>query len=347
MTTRIVHYINQFYGGIGGEEAASSPLLIREGPVGPGLALKKELGDGFEIVMTLVCGDNYFNDHSEQVIDDICRAVSGKADLLLAGPAFNAGRYGVACGTIGKSVAAKIRIPVVAGMYPENPAVEMCKRELLIVATGASAAGMKEAATNMARLAKKIANKEELLPAREEGYVPRGIRLNQVAEKPAALRAVDLLKKKLRGEPFVTEVAVQQYDKVTPAKPIGDLSKALIALVTEAGIVPFGNPDKIRHANAINWASYSLEGVYDLKEGQYEGVHGGFDASFANKDPDRVLPVDALRHFEKDGYIGKLYEKYYVTVGNGTTIAMARKFGEAIAKELLAARVQGVLVPAS
>ena len=28
----------------------------------------------------------------------------------------------------------------------------------------------------------------------------------------------------------------------------------------------------------------------DLECGKYEVVHGGFDAKFANEDPDRVLP---------------------------------------------------------
>ena len=33
---RIVHYVNQFFGGIGGEEAAGSPLKEMAGAVGPG-----------------------------------------------------------------------------------------------------------------------------------------------------------------------------------------------------------------------------------------------------------------------------------------------------------------------
>lgn len=55
MAKRIVHYINQFYGGIGGEEAAGAPLAIKDGPIGPGIALQKELGEGYEILMTIVC----------------------------------------------------------------------------------------------------------------------------------------------------------------------------------------------------------------------------------------------------------------------------------------------------
>ena len=42
-------------------------------------------------------------------------------DVFIAGPAFNAGRYGTACGAIGKLVQEHLNIPVVSGMYIENP----------------------------------------------------------------------------------------------------------------------------------------------------------------------------------------------------------------------------------
>ena len=36
---RVVHYINQFFAGVGGEEKADYQPETREGAVGPGLAL--------------------------------------------------------------------------------------------------------------------------------------------------------------------------------------------------------------------------------------------------------------------------------------------------------------------
>jgi glycine reductase len=56
---RIVHYVNQFFGGIGGEEKAHTPLEVREGPVGPGRALQQVLGGKGAVVATLICGDDY------------------------------------------------------------------------------------------------------------------------------------------------------------------------------------------------------------------------------------------------------------------------------------------------
>ena len=60
---KIVHYINQFFAGIGGEEKADYTPELREGVVGPGMGLKAALGEDYEIVSTIICGDNYFGEN--------------------------------------------------------------------------------------------------------------------------------------------------------------------------------------------------------------------------------------------------------------------------------------------
>ena len=40
---RVIHYINQFYAGIGGEDMASIGVSVKEEPVGPGLILRNEI----------------------------------------------------------------------------------------------------------------------------------------------------------------------------------------------------------------------------------------------------------------------------------------------------------------
>ena len=50
---RVVHYLNQFFGGIGAEEQAGVGLEVHNGAVGPGKLLEQLLGEGAEIVMTL------------------------------------------------------------------------------------------------------------------------------------------------------------------------------------------------------------------------------------------------------------------------------------------------------
>ena len=63
---RVVQYINQFFAQIGGEEKADIPAELREGPVGPGLALNQAWGDEAEVVATVICGDSYFNENLEK-----------------------------------------------------------------------------------------------------------------------------------------------------------------------------------------------------------------------------------------------------------------------------------------
>ncbi len=43
---RVVHYLNQFFGGQGGEEAAHLAPSIQDGAVGPGRLLEQVLGAG-------------------------------------------------------------------------------------------------------------------------------------------------------------------------------------------------------------------------------------------------------------------------------------------------------------
>ena len=63
----VILYLNQFYGGIGGEDKANTPPSILEGVVGPGVALNKALSGG-QITHTIICGDDYMNEHGEEAV---------------------------------------------------------------------------------------------------------------------------------------------------------------------------------------------------------------------------------------------------------------------------------------
>ncbi len=342
---RVVHYINQFFAGIGGEEKADYKPEIREGVVGPGMALAGALGDNVEIVATIICGDSYFNENLEAAKKEVLAMVEKyKPDMFIAGPAFNAGRYGTACGTIAKEVKEVLGIKAITAMYIENPGVDMYRKDLIIVETGNSAATMRTAVPALAKLALKMLNDEVIEGPKEEGYIERGIRVNYFADKIGAERAVDMLVKKLKGEAFETEYPMPIFDHVTPGKAILDLSKCKIALVTSGGVVPKGNPDKIASSSATNYGKYDINGVYDLTEATYETAHGGYDPTYCNADSDRVLPVDVLRDLEKEGVIGELHRYFYSTTGNGTSVKNAKKFSEEIALELLADGVQAVIL---
>ena len=254
---KAIHYINQFFGGIGGEDKADFKPVLKEGVVGPGMALNSLMKE-VQITHTIICGDNYMGSNKEEAIAEIMDLIKGlDFDFFIAGPAFQAGRYGVACGNICIAVKEKYNIPVVTSMNVENPGVEMFKKELPVFEGGHSAASMKKDAELIAKYIDKIAKNEPLGGAEENGYFPRGVR-HQVwldSKVSAAKRGVDMLVKKLRGEEFKTELPISKKDLIPVATPIKDLKNAKIAILTTGGIVPVDNPDRIQSASATRWGT--------------------------------------------------------------------------------------------
>ena len=341
---RVVHYINQFYGGVGGEDKADFKPELREGHAGPGLALKQQFGDQAEIAATVVCGDSYFNENVDEAINTIIPMIEKyKPDVFVAGPAFNAGRYGMACGTICRAVSEKLKVPTVTAMYGENPGVDSFRKDVYILPTGDSAADMRNAVPKLAAFALKLAKKEEIGSAAAEGYLSRGIRKNVFAGERGSKRAVDMLLKKIRGEKFETEYPMPVFDHVTPNPAIKDMTKTKVALVTSGGIVPKNNPDRIESSSASKYGKYDIQGVV-LTDANFETAHGGYDPVYANQDPNRVLPVDVMNDLQKEGKIGSLHKYYYSTVGNGTSVANAKSFALKFAAELKNDGVQAVIL---
>jgi glycine reductase len=342
---KVVHYLNQFFGGIGGEEKADITPSLKKGAVGPGASLASFLGDDFEIVATIVCGDNYFGENLEQAEETILEMVKGENPaVFVAGPAFNAGRYGVACGTIAKAVEEKLGIKVVTGMYPENPGVDMFKKDLHIIETPISAAGMKKTMPKIANLVKKMVGEEEILSPAIEGYIERGIRVNYFNEIRGSKRAVDLLVKKCNGEDVETEYSMPTFDKVAPNPAVKDVSKLKIAVVTSGGIVPHGNPDHIESSSATKWGKYSIEGMSAMSKDDFMTVHGGYDRAYVLENPNLVIPLDVLREMEVAGEIGELANYFISTTGTGTSTGNSKRFGEEFTKGLLEDKVDAVLL---
>ena len=345
MTYRIVHYTNQFFAGLGGEEKADLRPLVRPGAVGPAQGLEQALGGEAVVVATVICGDNYMAEHLTSATEEVLALIREHTpDAVTAGPAFNAGRYGTACGAVLEKVAAVLKVPVVSGMYPENPGVELYGRNVTLVKTGDSARGMKDALAKMAEVTRKLLRKEPLGPAKESGLLPRGIRRNVLHEKSGAERAVEMLLARLRQQPFVTEYPMPVFDRVPPSPPLKDLANATIALVTSGGICPKGNPDHIEASSATKYGEYGLEEFDRLTASSHETAHGGYDPTYANNDPNRVLPVDVMREMEKEGVFKKLYGKFFTTVGNGTPVANAKRFGAEIAAKLKKDGVDAVIL---
>jgi glycine reductase complex component B subunit gamma len=335
---KAVHYLNQFFAGLGGEDKAKTPPTRLEGAIGPGRGL---VAEGVEIVATLACGDDYFAEHEEEAVAALLGHLEELApQVLVAGPAFGSGRYGYACGTLA-AAAAEHGIPAVAAMHPENPGVDAAGKSY-IVPTAVNVAGMRDALPRVARLAAMLASGSEIGTPNEEGYLPRGFRRNYFADKTGAERAIDLLLGKLAGDTR-TEVG-GGLDRVEPPPAVRALADTLLALVTEAGCVPQGNPDRLASVRAQGWLRYDLNGEDTLAAARYESVHGGFDVTLANEDPNRLVPLDTVRELEREGRIGRLHEAFYTTTGNGTPVVTSTRFGREIAVELREAGVGAVLL---
>ncbi len=342
---KIVHYMNQFFAGIGGEDKADYKPEVREEVIGPGLALKAELGEDFEIVATVICGDNYFGENLDVATDTIIDMVKKyEPDVFVAGPSFNAGRYGVACGTICKAVEERLGCKVITASYEENPGVDMFRKDIITVKTGNSAATMKKSVGNIATLIKKLATGEEILGPDVEGYHERGIRMNYFAEERGSARAIKMLIKKMKGEEFSTDLPMPKFDRVAPAEAIKDITKAKIAVVTSGGIVPHGNPDRVESSNATRYGAYTMEGMKELSANDYMTVHGGYDRQFVMENPNLVVPLDVLREMEADGEFGELFNTFFSTTGTGTATGSAAKMGDAIAKTLHENNIDAVIL---
>ena len=341
---RVVHYINQFFAGIGGEAAANSPVIIRHEVVGAARALQGALGSDAEIVATLICGDNFFHDERERARHAVREALrSARPDVVVAGPAFEAGRYGIACAEVCQAAGAE-GFPAVTAMHPSNPGVLMHGREVLVVPTAASAAGMHEALAPLARLALKLARGEALGTAESEGYLSRGIRRVGSRPEPGYRRAVDMLLAKLNGRAYVSEIPYQAPAMVQPAPPVAELGRASVALVTTGGLVPKGNPDGQTSGNAQQYFRYSIDQLQSLRPGEWEAYHVGYFTHLVNKNPNYVLPLGYMRELEKTGVIGSVHPYAYTLPGVSTPVAQAERLGLGIASQLREAKVGACLL---
>ena len=345
---KVVHYLNQFFGGIGGEEHANTPFQVKIGPVGPGNALQQILGDRAEVVATFICGDNYFVEEAASGARDASAALEEiKPDVVIAGPAFDAGRYGVAAAQM-CIIAKSAGIPAVTAMHPDNVGYTTLRSDLVCLPTGTRASEMQDALSRMADLALRLGNGEQLGPASKEGYLPTGLRKAIVREKPAWERAIDMLEARVADEDYSSEVLIQQYETVPPPMPVADLSSITLGLVTSGGLVPRGNPDRQVSGNAQQAFKYSIEGITELALDEWESVHGGFNTKYLNtKNPNYVLPLPVLRQLEDAGVIGSIYPNFFSTVGNGTAVTNAKRMGAEIAREFKDAGVTAALLVAT
>jgi glycine reductase complex component B subunit gamma len=347
---KILHYLNQFFAGIGGEDKAGQELLFLPKAVGPGNVLRDLLKHHEVEQATVVCGDNYFHEHEEAALASLAEIVEQFApDLFIAGPAFHAGRYGIACAKTSSFVRERWDVPALTGLFEENPGTREIGRHVYVIQTGSSAASMQATLKRFAELAALLLEKQfDKIERFKEEYclkIPR--RFTVEAAAPDYARAVEMLLAKLSGKPFETEIPrIESAPHPIPAA-IEDLARATLAIVTEGGMVPKGNPDRLESSRGTKYFKYSIKDRDNLREGEFEAMHTGYDTSTVNQDPDRLVPLDALRRLERAGKFARLHDNYYVTTGTGAMPAKMQEIGAGIAAELSASAVDGVILTAT
>src|SRR5437867_3187746 len=226
MALRVVCYLNQFFGQLGGEEKAGVGPQVADGAVGAARAVQQALGDAGTVVATVICGDNYAAEQAERAVAEMVPLVAAaRPARVVAGPALLAGRDAV-----------------------------------------------------------------------------------------AADRAVTMLLDKLAARPFASEVPRPAFPHVPAPRLIKTLEGATIALVTDGGLVPRGNPDGIEALNATRYGAYSIEGKTGLDAAQYDNPHRGDDTTWVKQAPHPLVPADVARELEPSGAIRTLHERGQLTL---------------------------------
>jgi DNA-binding transcriptional MerR regulator len=133
----------------------------------------------------------------------------------------------------------------------------------------------------------------------------------------------------------------RDLDKTPPGW--SNLPHKVIALVTEGGLVPLGNPDRLESAKSKRFLRYSLRGIDDFRSNAFESVSGGWDSRYINADPDRLLPLDVMREIENKASCLSVHEYFYTTTGVAMSLEVAKKIGENIAQELKEQGVSAVI----
>ena len=333
---RIVLYLNQFFAGLGGEEVNDIPLDTTSELVGPGRALQNILGDkGGTLIKTIFAGDDYFVSNEDQAVEDIKAILEEtKPDLVIAGPAYDAGRYGVACALVCKA-AWDQAIPAVTGMHPDNSGLSAYRESVISIPTADNPINMADDLANMIDLGLKLLNDVPLGPADIEGYLPTGLRHSVIRDNIAASRAVDMVLSRIHGKPFVSEVPARDYDFVDSPEPLKDLTTSTIAFITTAGVVPKGNPDQQSTTIPRRILQYIIESLDSLKVEDWESVHSGFKGFIYNTvNPNYAMPLPAFRAAEKKGLVGSIHPTVFSVVGGGCPVSEARRMGSEIAREL-------------
>ena len=146
-------------------------------------------------------------------------------------------------------------------------------------------------------------------------------------QTPAPVRCLDMLLAKYHHQRFQSEVMMSAPKEQVIPYLRHPLSDTTLLIVTDGGLVPFLNPDRIPSTSARSFGIYSIENKDSLSPDDQ-----GYDNSYVEEDPNRLLPLDALRTLESEGVIKEIYPYFLSTTG----VMMPQKECQKLAKRIAA-----------
>ena len=346
---RVMHYVNQFFAGIGGEDKADIPVGSFGGAIGPGKRLQELLGDSAEIVVTAYCGDDYFGTHRDEVLESILNiARLHDIKLVIAGPAFSSGRYGFACVEVCHYISTTMDVNCVTGIHHTNPAIEIYKqyknKKVFAIPATEVVSGMEDALRKITQLVSKLSSGATIGSAAQENYIPRGIRQVELMGKNGVERAFDMMLDRWAGRPFTTEIPIECLESIPPAPQVTAIASSTLAIVSTSGVVPQGNPDGFKMHRNTQWKKYDIAKLNSMQDSKWDAIHGGYNTAFMKMNPNFGVPLDVCREMEGDGEFSKLLPYFYATSGINALISAMQVIGQEIARDLVARGVSAALL---
>lgn len=119
---RVVLIFDQGLAGAGGKVNPNVGLTLAKGGVGSALMLEPHFEKiGAEVLATLYCGNQFFNEHQDEVVKKLTAMVQKiKPDVVVCGPCFNFADYAKMAAMVTDSIRVNSDIPVVTMMSAEN-----------------------------------------------------------------------------------------------------------------------------------------------------------------------------------------------------------------------------------
>lgn len=161
---KIVMILDQIQSGVGGKEKSNLSLSGKTLPLGPGIMMEPFLNDS-KIIATLFCGDEFFTNNIELVVNKIIEKVKQiNPDVVVCGPSYDYENFSIMCALLAHRINANTSIPAFAAMSEENnDVINKYKDIICIVKTPKKGGvGLNKCLKNICILAEAMSNKENI-----------------------------------------------------------------------------------------------------------------------------------------------------------------------------------------